>query len=202
MLQEILERTDSSLEISWEKCHGVGFQWFHSCSGRLKPLREGKPAQIQKEKKAPNLRISARLCPICSTSSSNYFEERVVCAGVPLRYLGLRNIRPNPASTSRHLQHPLNRVHHLRGALCNLRGRAFERAALTYLQMALIRLACLFKHQKPPRQSVSLDWEKVTDRRGAIRAARAHFCYPARPSCNSSAEGKQRWRQRGQRDTN
>lgn len=53
-----------------------------------------------------------------------------------------------PASTRRHLQHPLNRVHPLRGALCNLPGRAFERAALAYLQMALIRLACLFKHQK------------------------------------------------------
>lgn len=58
-----------------------------------------------------------------------------------------------PASTRRHLQHPLNRVRRPRGALCNLPARAFERAALTYLQMALIRLACLFKHQKRPRQS-------------------------------------------------
>lgn len=59
----------------------------------------------------------------------------------------------DPASTRQHLQHPLNRVRHLGGALCNLRACAFERAALTYLQMALIRLACLFKHQKQPRQS-------------------------------------------------
>lgn len=58
-----------------------------------------------------------------------------------------------PASTRRHLQHPLNRVRHPRGASCNLPARALERAALTYLQMALIRLACLFKHQKRPRQS-------------------------------------------------
>lgn len=106
-----------------------------------------------------------------------------------------------PASTQ-HLQHPLERVHHLRGALCNLPGRAFERAALTYLQMALIRLACLFKHQKTTPAVVSGDWEKVTDRAARLERP-AHFCYPPGPSCNSSAEGKQSWRHgRGQRDTN
>lgn len=134
----------------------VRFWWFCSFSSFPKPHREDEPAQIKTSFEFP-LGCAPSVPLLLIISRNELFRAALSAA---------KNICWKPASTRRHLRHPLKRVRHLRGSLCNLGARAFERAALTYLQMALIRLACLFRHRKKTTPAVE------TGRRSQIAGAR------------------------------
>lgn len=156
----------------------VKFRWFCSFSSFPKPHREDEPAQIKTSFEFP-LGCAPSVPLLLIISRNELFRAALSAAK--------KSICWKAVSTRRHLRHPLKRVRHLRSSLCNLGARAFERAALTYLQMALIRLACLFKHRKKTTPGQSRLGE---GRRSQGRDKSPFSAVLPRPSCNSSAEGK------------